>query len=156
MPEGKSMSTGMIGPKPAVRGRSLRILLAGAKGCSCLLVALAFAACGSNQALLTARLRTEAEELQAACRRTALSTPETKQADEHLASAVRNEKEGEDGIARREADLAVVLYRLALVRRDETQARASVYALKAALAKDRDQLQTYQQVLEEVKTKRTP
>lgn len=156
MPEGKSMSTGMTGSRPAVRGKGLRILLAGAKGCSCLLVAFAFAACGSNQALLAARLRTEAEELQAACRRTALSTPETKQADEHLAAAARNEKDGEAGIARREADLAVVLYRLALIRRDEAQAQSSVDALKASLAKDRDQLQTYQQVLEEVKNKRTP
>ncbi len=49
-----------------------------------------------------------------------------------------------------------MLYRLALIRRDEAQAQSSVDALKASLAKDRDQLQTYQQVLEEVKNKRTP
>ena len=49
-----------------------------------------------------------------------------------------------------------MLYRLALSRRELVETQASVDALKAALAKDKDQLQTYQQVLEEVKTKRKP
>ena len=41
-------------------------------------------------------------------------------------------------------------------RRELAETQAAVDALKASLAKDKDQLQTYQQVLEEVKAKRKP
>lgn len=140
---GRLPSEGRSGPR-------IRILFAAGLALALL------SACGSNQALLTARVRTEAEQLQEACRRTSLATEETQKADSYVSAAAKHEKDGEAEAAQREAELATVLYRLALARRELAETQAAVDALKTALAKDQDQLQTYQQVLEEVKTKRTP
>jgi chromosome segregation ATPase len=117
---------------------------------------LALSGCGSNAALLAERSRTEAEQLQDACRRTALANEETKQADGYLTASAAHLKDGQEEVAQRESDLASILYRLALARRELAETQAAVDALKTSLAKDQDQLQTYQQVLEEVKAKRKP
>ena len=114
------------------------------------------AGCGSNAGMLAERSRTEAAELQEACRRTRLQSDETRKADALVASAARNQKEGDEDAALKEADLAVSDYRLALARRELGQTLTAVESLKASLAKDQDQLHTYQQVLEEVKAKRKP
>jgi chromosome segregation ATPase len=120
------------------------------------LLAALLAGCGSNAAMLAERQKTEAEQLQEACKRTALSTAETRKADGLVASAATRLKDGDEEAALREGELAAILYRLALARRELTETQAAVEALKASLAKDKDQLQTYQQVLEEVKAKRKP
>lgn len=123
----------------------------------CLGTALALlAGCGSNAALLAERAQTEAEQLQEACRRTSLASEDTKKADALVASAVKHKKDGDDEAALREGELAVIFYRLALARRELAETQAAVEVLKSSLAKDKDQLQTYQQVLEEVKAKRKP
>lgn len=114
------------------------------------------AGCGSNQALLAERVKTEAEQLQDACRRTALANEETRKADAYVAAAAKHMQEGEAEVAQREAELAAILYRLALARRELAETQAAVEALKTSLAQDKDKLQTYQQVLEEVKAKRKP
>jgi tetratricopeptide (TPR) repeat protein len=112
--------------------------------------------CGSNAGMLAERSRTEAAELQDACNRTALKSDETRKADALMASAAKHQKDGKDDLALQAADQAVILYRLALARRDLGENLAAVESLKASLAKDKDQLQTYQQVLEEVKATRKP
>ena len=118
---------------------------------------LAFlAACGSNAALLAERSRTEAEQLQDVCRRSTLANEETKKADALMAAAAKHQKDGDEEVALREADLASIYYRLALARRELAETQAAVDALKTSLAKDKDQLQTYNQVLEEVKAKAKP
>ncbi len=114
------------------------------------------AGCGSNQALLAERSRTEAESLQDACKRTGLANEETKKADALMAAAATHQKDGAEEVALREAELAGILYRLALARRELVETQAAVDAMKASLAKDKDQLQTYQQVLQEVKAKAKP
>ena len=121
-----------------------------------LTLSLLLLGCGSNAALLAGRSRTEAEQLQEVCRRTALANEETKQADGHLAASFDHLKHSREEEGLREADLAAILYRLALARRELAETQAAVDALKTSLAKDKDQLQTYQQVLEEVKAKRKP
>lgn len=113
-------------------------------------------ACGSNQALLAERSRTEAEQLQDACRRTDLANEDTRKADALMAAAAMHQKDGAEEVALREAELAGILYRLALARRELAETQAAVDAMKASLAKDKDQLQTYQQVLQEVKAKAKP
>lgn len=118
---------------------------------------LAFlAACGSNAALLADRSRSEAQQLQDVCRLSTLSNEETKKADALMATAGKHQKDGDEETALREADLASIYYRLALARRELAETQAAVDALKASLSKDNDQLQTYQQVLQEVKAKAKP
>jgi DNA-binding FrmR family transcriptional regulator len=55
-----------------------------------------------------------------------------------------------------DAQLATSYYRLALAHHDLNLVQGQVDGLKSALAKDKDKLQTYQQILEEMKTVRKP
>ena len=113
------------------------------------------AACGSNLPPAQ-RAQGEAEHLQAYCRRAGMGGPEVLRADSLLTSAQSRLKDGDEGPARTQAELAGILYRLALAHKDMADNGAQVDALKQALAKDKDQLQTYQQVLEEMNSRRRP
>ena len=117
---------------------------------------LGLMACGSSQAVLINRSHTEAEHLQEFCKRASIANAETHKADSLLAAASSHIKDGDEEPALAEADLAGTWYRLALARRDLGDAQAQVESLKVALAKEKDQLQTYQQILEEMKTVRKP
>lgn len=117
---------------------------------------LALTGCGSNQALLAERHRGEASELQDICRHSNLVNEDTRRADTLVASAAKHQKDGDEKAALREADRAAILYRLALARRELIETQGQVDALRSSLAKDKDQLQTYQQVLEEVKAVSKP
>jgi predicted O-linked N-acetylglucosamine transferase (SPINDLY family) len=117
---------------------------------------LCLAACGSNAALLAERKRGEAEHLQEYCRQAGLATEETKRADGYLTQAQKSLKDGDEEPAREKADLSVTLFRLALARKELADTQAQVLALKQSLSKDQDQLATYQEILEEIKTRRKP
>jgi hypothetical protein len=121
-----------------------------------LAAAFMLAACGSNSAMLAQRAQSEAEQLQQYCRKANLNNPETVKADLTLASAQKNLKDGDDDAAAAESDLAVTLYRLALARKELADLQAQVENLKQGLAKDKDQLQTYQEILGEMKAVRKP
>ncbi|MDQ3003748.1 MAG: hypothetical protein M3Y08_21120 [Fibrobacterota bacterium] len=121
-----------------------------------LAVALCLAACGSNQAMLAERGRSEAEQLQEFAKRAGLNNAETQRAEASLASATKHLKDGDDETAAAESDLAVTLFRLALARKDLTDLNAQVDLLKKGLAKDKEQLQTYQEILSEMKSTRKP
>lgn len=125
-------------------------------GIGVLAAALALAACGSNGALLADRSRGEAEHLREYCERAGLKTAETQRADAALASANRLFKDGDEEAAHSESALAGTLYRLALAKRDLAEIGAQVDGLKRDLANDKDQLQTYQEILQEMKTVRKP
>ena len=113
-------------------------------------------ACGSNHAQLAQRGQGESEHLQDYCKRAGLNNAETQRADAALASAAKHLKDGDDDEAVAESDLAGTLYRLALARKDLADVQAEVDLLKKGLAKDKDQLQTYQEILSEMKTVRKP
>lgn len=117
---------------------------------------LCLAACGSHGPLLADRDRGEAEHLQAVCKSGHVVSDETKRADSLLAQAQKHFKDGDADPAATEAELSGTLYRLALSRKQLAETQAQVDALKLALAKDKDQLQTYQEILEEIKTVRKP
>jgi hypothetical protein len=119
-------------------------------------VAMSLAACGSNQALLAERSRGEAEHLQDYCKRAGINNAETQRGDASLASAAKHLKDGDEDEASAESDLAGTLYRLALARKELTDVQSQVELLKKGLAKDKDQLQTYQEILSEMKTVRKP
>lgn len=119
-------------------------------------VALCLSACGSSQARLAQRGQSEAEHLQEYCKRAGLDNAETRRAQASLASAAKHLKEGEDAEAVAGSDLASTLFRLALARKDLADVQAEVDGLKLGLAKDKDQLQTYQEILSEMKTTRKP
>jgi hypothetical protein len=121
-----------------------------------LAAALCLSACGSNQAMLAERGRGEAEQLQEFSKRAGLNNAETQRADASLASASKHLKDGEDETAAAESDLAITLYRLALARKDLADLYAQVDLLKKGLAKDKEQLQTYQEILSEMKSTRKP
>src|SRR3954468_16056106 len=114
-------------------------------------LAFGFAACGSNQAYLAQRPANEAMHLQAQCKHSGVTTSETERADALLASSQKHSKDGDLEPARTDAELSGILYRLALAKQDLATGDAQVEALKKALAKDQDQLQTYQEILQEVK-----
>ena len=121
-----------------------------------LAAAVSLTACGSNHALLAERSRGEAGQLQEYAKRAGLDNAETRRADASLASAARHLKDGDEDEASAESDLAVTLYRLALARKELADVQAQVAALKQGLAKDKDQLQTYQEILGEMKSVRKP
>lgn len=121
-----------------------------------LAVAACLAACGSNQAQLAQRGQSEAEHLQEYCKRAGLNNAETQRAGASLASAAKHLKDGDEAEAAAESDLASTLFRLALARKDLADVQSEVAALKQGLAKDKDQLQTYQEILSEMKTTRKP
>lgn len=121
-----------------------------------LAVAACLAACGSNQAHLAHRGQSEAEHLQKYCERAGLNNAETQRADASLASAAKHLKDGDDAEAVAESDLAASLFRLALARKALAEVQAEVVVLKQGLAKDKDQLQTYQEILSEMKITRKP
>jgi hypothetical protein len=121
-----------------------------------LAVAACLAACGSNQAQLAQRGQSEAEHLQDYCKRAGLNNAETQRADASLASAAKHLKDGDAAEAVAESDLAATLFRLALARKELADVQADVAVLKQGLAKDKDQLQTYQEILSEMKTTRKP
>jgi hypothetical protein len=117
---------------------------------------LCLMACGSNQPPLAERNRGEAESLQQFCKRAAVADADTHRADSLLSASNRHLKDGDKEPALADAELAGTLYRLALSRRTLADVQSDVEAAKQALAKDKDQLQTYQQILEEMKTVRKP
>jgi uncharacterized phage infection (PIP) family protein YhgE len=119
-------------------------------------MAMCLIACGSNQALLAERGRGEAEHLQDYCKRAGIASAETQRADASLASAAKHLKDGDEDAASADAELAGTLYRLALARKDLAETQSQVDQLKQGLAKDKDQLQTYQEILSEMKTVRKP
>ncbi len=121
-----------------------------------LTVVLGLLACGANQSLLVERSQSESQHLQEFCKRAAFSNSETQKADSLLSASGRHLKDGDEAPALAEADLATTLFRLALARRELNEVQTQVESLKAALAKDKDQLQTYQQILEEMKVVRKP
>ena len=107
---------------------------------------------GCAQAVLLAeRQKVEAERLQEYCRKTGVAGPETQRADTLLAMAQKHIKDGDQGAAQDESDLSVTLYRLALALKDLSETEAQVEILKQSLAKEKDQLLTYRQILEEIK-----
>lgn len=119
-------------------------------------VAICLSACGSNQAQLAQRSQDESVHLQEYCKRAGLNNAETQRADASLASAAKHLKEGDEAEAAAQAELAGTLYRLALARKELAGVQAEVESLKQGLAKDKDQLQTYQEILGEMKTVRKP
>ena len=121
-----------------------------------LAVALCLTACGSNQAMLAERGRSEAEQLQEFAKRAGVDNAETQRANASLASATKHLKDGDDEAAAAESDLAVTLYRLALARKELADLNTQVDLLKQGLAKDKEQLQTYQEILSEMKSVRKP
>ena len=121
-----------------------------------ILALLGLVACGANHSLLVERSQTESQHLQEFCKRAEIANAETQKADSLLIASARHMKDGDEEPALEEADLATTLYHLALARRELNEVQAQVQSLKAALAKDKDQLQTYQQILEEMKIVRKP
>ena len=119
-------------------------------------VAMCLTACGSNQAQLAQRNQGESEHLQEYCKRAGLNNAETQRADASLASAAKLLQEGDEAEAAAASELAGTLYRLALARKELADVQAEVTLLKQGLAKDKDQLQTYQEILGEMKTTRKP
>ena len=114
------------------------------------------AACGSNQALLARRTQSEAQQLQQYCRKAGLNNPETVKADQSLQAAAAHLADGKEDVAATESDLSATLYRLALARKELSDVQAQVDDLKKGLAKDKDQLQTFQEILSEMKATRKP
>jgi len=121
-----------------------------------LAVAALLAACGSNQALLARRNQSEAQQLQQYCQKAGVKNPETVKADQTLQSAAAHLADGKEDQAASESDLAATLYRLALASKELSDTQAQVEELKKGLAKDKDQLQTYQEILSEMKATRKP
>jgi hypothetical protein len=118
--------------------------------------ALWLCACGSNRPDLAERGHNEALHLQEYCKRAGINNAETQRADAYLADAAKSLKDGEGEKAADQSDLASSQYRLALARKDLAGNQAQVDSLKSGLAKDKDQLQTYQEILGEMKTVRKP
>jgi hypothetical protein len=126
------------------------------KSFSGLAAGICLLACAGNNSLLVERSQAESQHLQEFCKRAEFSNPETQKADALVLASAQHLKDGDEEPALAEAELATTLYRLALARRDLNEVQIQVESLKAALAKDKDQLQTYQQILEEMKIVRKP
>ena len=69
---------------------------------------------------------------------------------------MKKHKDGDEDESVAASDLAGTLYHLALARKDLSEVQSQVDMLKQGLSKDKDQLQTYQEILSEMKTTRKP
>ena len=125
-------------------------------GVGFLLAGLCLAGCGSNQAMLAKRGQDEAEHLQGYCKRAGLSGADLGEGDALLAACKRLLKDGDEASSWEASEQAQIHYRLALALREQSQGQARVDALKQHLAKDQDQLRTYQEVLQEMKSRSKP
>lgn len=112
--------------------------------------------CGSNQALLAKRTQSEAQQLQEYCKKAGLKNAETAKADQYLQASAAHIADGKEDEAASESDLAATLYRLSLARKELSDVQSQVEDLKKGLARDKDQLQTYQEILAEMKAVRKP
>ncbi len=144
------------GHVPAPRAELRKSLAALSLASIAISAILGLMGCGSTQALPGERAKNEAEHLQSFCQRTSVTDTDAKKADSLLASSAKYLKDGDKEPALSDAQLANSYYRLALAHHDLNQVQGQVEGLKTALAKDKDKLQTYQQILEEMKTVRKP
>jgi hypothetical protein len=118
--------------------------------------ALFFSACGSGPAFIAERSRSEALALKELCGRAEIQNPEISRADSLLAQSSGYWKQGEADKARQVSEEAIGLYRLALARDSKTKFEQELASAETSLAKDKERLETYREILAEMKTMRKP
>lgn len=121
-----------------------------------LLAALAMGACSSGKSMLAGKATAEGLQLREYCKRNALRGSKVQSADSLLKVAQASLQSGESAEAYWQADKATLLYRLAIQEAARDGAKAKLVSEKALLSEEADQLQTFRQIYDEVKTMRTP
>lgn len=120
------------------------------------ILALCFAGCASHKDLLARHYSEDAKALQTYTGQAGIKSLEIMQGDSLLALAVKNLKAGEKDMASDQAEIAVLYYRLAIAKQDQANQQAQFNTVKAALVQDQDKLNTYTEILNEMKAKRKP
>jgi len=113
-------------------------------------------ACGPNLAFLAERSRSEAQALQQLCRQGSIQAEEIAKADAMLEESSKLWKEGKAEKARMASEEAAGYYRLALSRDARGKAMKELETAEADLAKEKEKLATYKEILDEMKTMRKP
>ena len=122
----------------------------------CIALALFFAACGPNLAFMAERSRSEALALQDLCRKSGTQGQEIAKADAFLDESAHFWKDGDSEKARLASEDAASIYRLVLARAEKEKADKELAEAESALAKDKERLATYREILDEMKTMRKP
>ena len=119
--------------------------------------AFLLAACGGNPAYIAERSRAEAMGFRELTRQPpGLQGAEISRADSLVEQSAGYWKQGEAEKARLASEEAVALYQLALARDTKSRTEQELSITAAALAKDKDRLDTYREILAEMKTMRKP
>lgn len=115
--------------------------------CALLGSALLLAGCGSSHSLLAERKVLEAQDLRG-------TSPKGGKGEAHLSRAEKLKSEGEDEEAFGEAETAIWHFRLASARAERDAQRRRLEELQAETARDQDQLNTFQEILREMKSEK--
>jgi hypothetical protein len=117
---------------------------------------LLFSACGPNLAFLAERSQSEAQILQESCRKAGLQGQQITHANALMQESTRLSTDGKPEKARLASEEATGLYRVALASDNKEKAEKDLVVAESALAKDKERLTTYKEILDEVKTMRKP
>ncbi len=118
-------------------------------------VAALLAACSSNPPVMEERAIQEARSLKAYCANQQIQGEHVKAADALLSSA-ESRRQAKEKQVLEPAEEAVVRYRLAISVRDLQRSEAEIRQLNEALAQDQQLLDTYKEVLNDVRAMPKP
>ncbi|RMH73727.1 MAG: hypothetical protein D6675_01960 [Gemmatimonadetes bacterium] len=124
-----------------------------------LMICTSFSGCGGinvpeQQLYLT--LRHQAEVLQQSCAEQGVITSDVAEADALLAQAHALIQTGKNQETRKLLDRAVLLYRLALLKRDFDESEYDLDQQRRALKTIEEQLSLYKEILKQVEAEKTP
>ena len=114
-------------------------------------------ACSGSPGFIVERSRSEATALRELCRaRPEMNTIEIVKADSLMDESNKYFKASDLENSRLASEVAIGYYRIALARFDNAKSDKELEASEAALAKDKERLETYREIMAEMKTMKKP
>ncbi len=113
-------------------------------------------ACSSGRQLMADQSLNEGFQLRDYCKQRGLKTPSVTHADSILKAAQSHIQSGDEEIGYWQAEEASLRFELAIQEARRIESQEQLQAEKTRMSHDRDQYDTYRQILEEVQSKRTP
>jgi chromosome segregation ATPase len=119
-------------------------------------VLIAAGACAPSRPLLSEQMLSDLSSLREECRTSGLTFTEVAKADSLFDTATKLKARGHQREAYHFYDYAMILYRLALVKKELVLSAERTKELEATLNAATSKLQTYEKTLNELKAERQP
>jgi hypothetical protein len=116
------------------------------------LYAAIFVSCSSQYPLLSTQEEFKARELKEYCAKNGINSPAAVTADSLYTQSVKVPKKDADEKSLLLMELATTYYTLAISQFEVAQSKAEIRRLEQSLVKERDKLDTYQKVLNELES----